>query len=179
MKLTPRIIASRANGRLSRGPKTEEGKKRSSMNPLRHGLLSRCVVMPDESRDLFNALLEQYQSKFNPLDDVDQNHVEEMATAVWKMRRLWAVETDLWSKAAASRPEDDPIGRISGAFSDLARQPELYLLFRYEGRFQRMYQHALENLLVCGAITSECQTNLDSDNPPAINGVDAGSSDPK
>jgi hypothetical protein len=135
--------------------------------------------MPDESRDLFNSLVDQFQAKFAPLDDVEQNHIEEMAAAIWKMRRLWAVETDLWSKAAARRPETDPIGRISGAFSDLARQPELHLLLRYEGRFHRMYQNALENLLVCSAITSECQTNLDSDNPLGINAPDAGSSDAK
>jgi hypothetical protein len=43
-----RICASRANGHLSRGPATPQGKLRSARTPLRHGLLARCVALEDE-----------------------------------------------------------------------------------------------------------------------------------
>jgi hypothetical protein len=43
-----RICASRANGHLSRGPATPQGKLRSARTSLRHGLLARCVALEDE-----------------------------------------------------------------------------------------------------------------------------------
>jgi hypothetical protein len=52
--------SSRINGAKSRGPKTEAGRRRSSMNALRHGFLAECVVL-DESR-----LHKMYQRALNP-----------------------------------------------------------------------------------------------------------------
>jgi hypothetical protein len=174
MRLTRRIIASRANGKHSRGPKTEQGKHRSSINAIRHGLLSKCVVMPDESRDIFDALFHQYAANLQPANDVQRTHVEEMVTAVWKMRRLWAVETELWGKTAANRPETTAIGRITGAFSDLSRQPELHLLLRYEARFHHAYHRALQHFFAFAEVPNS-PPNLDPNKPNAIIDVEAHS----
>ena len=43
-----RTCASRANGYLSRGPATPQGKLRSARTSLRHGLLARCVALGAE-----------------------------------------------------------------------------------------------------------------------------------
>ena len=40
--------ANRQNAKKSTGPRTEEGKARSSQNGLKHGLLARDAVMADE-----------------------------------------------------------------------------------------------------------------------------------
>ena len=44
-----RILANQANGRRSSGPITLDGKARSAMSALSHGLLARIVLMQDES----------------------------------------------------------------------------------------------------------------------------------
>jgi len=172
------MIASRANGALSRGPKTEEGKRRSSANAMRHGLLSKCVVLPGESQEIFSSLLEQHLAKLEPADGVEHGVVEEMVASVWRLRRLWAVENRLMSQAMDKRTETDELDRIAGAFSDLSRQPELHLIQRYEGRLHNMYQRSLHNLFIFGAVeasaeTSDYQTNLDSDKPIEIKPLEA------
>jgi len=44
-----RLAANRANAQLSTGPRTEEGKKRSSLNAFRHGLTGHIVIhTPDQ-----------------------------------------------------------------------------------------------------------------------------------
>ena len=42
------LDANRANAQHSTGPKTAEGKKRSSLNAIRHGLNSQAVLLPYE-----------------------------------------------------------------------------------------------------------------------------------
>ena len=54
------------HGRLSRGPITEEGKRKAPLDGLRHGLLSKNIVLPGESKEMFEALLNQYVDKLRP-----------------------------------------------------------------------------------------------------------------
>ena len=76
--------------------------------------------------------------------------IEEMVAANWRMRRAWAIENRLMEKAIRNQPPGDEAARIAAAFSDLAASPELNLLHRYEARLHRIYQRALDNLLVLG-----------------------------
>ncbi len=148
MRLSKRILASRANGAKSRGPKTEAGKLRSSINAMRHGLLSRCVVLQNEPQENFKALFQQHIDKLGPVDDVELACVEEMSAALWRLRRLMAIETNLLDQAVANRHDEAGMARIAGAFSQLAAGNELALIDRYESRLHRIYQRSLHNFLL-------------------------------
>ena len=148
-----RIRASRANGALSGGPKTPEGKRRASFNSLRHGLLADCIVLQNESSAGFESLLAQHLERFGPVDGVEFGLIEEMAAAYWRMRRAWAIEKRIFEDALA-KPADAPadeVGRLTAAFSNLASSPDLGLLHRYETRLHLMYQRGLHNLLLLRA----------------------------
>ncbi|HEV3199696.1 MAG TPA: hypothetical protein VGZ73_17450, partial [Bryobacteraceae bacterium] len=82
-----RKLSSQANGSLSRGPTTPEGKLRSSQNAVSHGLLSDSVVLPGESLEGFDTLFNQYMERFAPVDCVEEAMIEEMAASWWRMRR--------------------------------------------------------------------------------------------
>jgi hypothetical protein len=145
-----RINSSRANAARSRGPITPEGKERSSANALRHGLLANCVVLKNESSQCFDDLVTQHIQRFAPADGVEFAMIEEMVAANWRMRRAWAIENRLMEKAIRNQPPGDEVARIAAAFSQLAASPELNLLHRYEARLHRIYQRALNNLLMLG-----------------------------
>jgi hypothetical protein len=190
MRLTRRAIASRANGALSRGPKTERGKQRSSRNALAHGLLAKCVLIPGESQEVFDLLLHEHLAKLDPADGPEHSAVEDMAASIWRQRRLLAIETRLFAQAMARRTEESYLDRLAGAFSDLCRRPELNLIHRYESRLQRLHERALQNLFLLSdsepdqppqdppACSPELiyQTNLDSANPSQIIGLKVQSS---
>lgn len=142
-----RILAARANGALSRGPKTPEGKARSR-NAVRSRRLTDGVVLGQESREAFHELFNFHVDCFSPLDDVELGMVEEMASAFWRIRRNWAIENYLLESAAAAQPDGPELPRIAAAFSELSTGPQLANLRRYETRLHVMYQRALYNLLM-------------------------------
>src|SRR5262245_13763164 len=104
-----RIRASRTNGALSRGPKTPEGKKHSSRNATKHGLLAQYVVVPGEDPAAFQRLVDAQIAKFRPADDTEHDLIEEMAMANWRQRRLWAIEASLFAEATQA---ESPGGHI-------------------------------------------------------------------
>ena len=160
-----RTLSQRANAARSRGPKTPEGKSRSALNATRHGLLARCVVLDNESRSAFEALLRQYHERFDPIDSFDFGMVEEMAASYWRLRRAWAIETHLMNQSIGNQPDGDEIPRIAAAFTQLAASPELGLLHRYETRLHRMFQRALHNFLLLRDATVPNEPNPISEHP--------------
>ena len=143
-----RINSSRANAARSRGPITPQGKQRASANALRHGLLAECVVLENESNQCFDDLVTQHIQRFAPADGVGFAMIEEMVAANWHMRRAWAIENRLMDQAIRNQPPGDQMSRLADAFSQLAASPKLNLLHRYEARLHRIYQRALDNLLL-------------------------------
>jgi hypothetical protein len=142
------IQASRANGARSRGPKTPRGKSVSSLNALRHGLLSKLVVLHDEPTEAFQSLFAAYLDRFGPLDAVEIGMIEEMVSTFWRTRRAWAIENRLLDTVSPSIPAASPLDRVVAAFTDSESAPKLALLHRYETRLRMMFQRAFQNLLV-------------------------------
>ena len=148
MSSLSRTISSRANGALSKGPTTPAGKSRSSRNATRHGLMAKCVVLDDESREAFDTLLAGFVERFAPNDAVELGLVEEMFSAFWRQRRAWAIETRIMDNAIATQPlDEDELTRLAGGFASIAAQPPLELMHRYETRLHRIFQRALANLI--------------------------------
>jgi hypothetical protein len=148
MSSQERKTASRANGARSKGPITPAGKSRSSKNATRHGLFAKCVVLDCESREDFDSLLGDFVARFRPADDVELGLVEEMLSAFWRQRRIWAIETRIMDDAISTQPPDnDDMSRLTDAFTAVAAQPNLGLIHRYETRLHRIFQRALANLI--------------------------------
>ncbi len=149
MSSNRRKIASRANGAQSRGPITPEGKIRSARNATRHGLMAKCVVLDNESKDGFDTLLAGFVERFAPADPVELGLVEEMFSAFWRQRRAWAIETQIMNGAISTQPPDqDELTRLTEGFISIAAQPPLELMHRYETRLHRIFQRALANLIL-------------------------------
>jgi hypothetical protein len=93
MRTDKQIEASRINGQKSLGPITEEGKATSSLNAVRHGLLSNTLVLPGESAERFIELLVEILDEHCPANRTELKLVEGLAVAEWRRSRLLGVET--------------------------------------------------------------------------------------
>src|SRR5207247_2221913 len=62
-----KLEANRRNAQKSTGPKTEEGKAKSSQNGLTHGLTSRkCPILPGENEEEYRELQDALTRDLRP-----------------------------------------------------------------------------------------------------------------
>jgi len=143
-----RARANRENAKKSTGPRTPEGKTKSSMNALKHGLLANSVVVPDcpdlESQEHFNELLESLSDEYNPVGVIEQLLVETIAVSYWRLRRALRMEAaEIANKANTHQKyfSDDPIGLHS-----LPGINTTHMILRYETIIERRLNRATTRL---------------------------------
>src|SRR5580698_6546183 len=154
-------LASLANSAKSTGPSSPDGLARSSRNAIRHGILADSIVLDSESAEGFSDVLTTLQEELLPVTSIESRYVETMALAEWRRLRILSLEkeqitieirrqeaadlTNLTNDGDAT--EVSPIRYTALAFramSDESRAQEL--LNRYEARYDRQYQRALNGL---------------------------------
>jgi hypothetical protein len=89
------IEANRANARRSTGPRSEDGKSRSSKNALQHGLKSREIVIWGENPDQFEVLRAGLEADFRPTSIIECELIDRLAGLLWRLRRIPALEAAL------------------------------------------------------------------------------------
>jgi hypothetical protein len=81
------IEANRRNARLSTGPVTEEGKRRSRQNAVRHGLTAETVIDVLEDAEDYAAFENAVTADFDAQSAVERELVLRLASLLWRMRR--------------------------------------------------------------------------------------------
>ena len=147
-----RKAASRANGALSQGPLSPEGKRRSSRNALQHGFTAGCLLLDHESKENFEILMQNHIRRFRPEEGVELGLVEEMCAAYWRMHRIWAMEKTAINEQMKQERGPDACTVMTHACTTLADQPGTALLQRYETRLQNMYARAIRTFKVLKTI---------------------------
>ena len=81
----------------STGPRTAEGKQRSSLNALRHGLTGQTVVIHAEDRVAHDKFCRNFFDDFQPKTAMERQLVQTVADCSWRLNRLRAMEQSLLS----------------------------------------------------------------------------------
>ena len=118
---------NRANAQHSTGPQTPEGKQRSSMNSLRHGLTSQIVVMPNEDLEAYQSHLKSFTDEYHPQGATEAQLVQALADTSWRLNRVAAIEANVLKFATmAVMPENDSkaLANLSLHSQRLSRQFE-------------------------------------------------------
>jgi hypothetical protein len=94
-----RAAASRRNGAKSRGPKTAEGKARSSRNALKHGLRAqKHVVLPQEDAAEFAALEKALIAELAPVGVLQIVLAQRIVVAAWRLARADRLEAEVFEE---------------------------------------------------------------------------------
>jgi hypothetical protein len=136
MSSEARQTANSANALLSTGPRTDEGKARSSQNARKHGLTSAEIILAFEDREEFEELQAQLEADVCPKGALQQTLFDQLVASAWNLRRVRRMEYALTDSAAR--------------YMDLIENVELTVrldrLARHQTRIERSFQRALHEL---------------------------------
>src|SRR5262252_2640980 len=90
------IEANRRNANKSTGPTTEEGKKRSRCNAVRHGLTAETVIGTLEDAEDYQAFEAAIIADYDAQSTVERELVLRLASLLWRLRRATSIETGLF-----------------------------------------------------------------------------------
>jgi hypothetical protein len=143
--------ANRRNALRATGPRTPEGKARSSQNALQHGLNSRHLVIPGDV----------YRQSYQPEDPVEESLIRQMVDAEWRLLRYSRAEAGIFwfrynhatvpdpsEKPAPPATEGDRITyRLGRALQDLSSETDnLTPISRFQASARRSNFQALQSL---------------------------------
>lgn len=150
------IKANRKNAGKSTGPRTAEGKDRSRLNALKHGLRAEHVVVlkgPDpENPEEFDALQEGLLADRQPCGVLEQMLVERLAVGFWRLRRAYRFEAESIAQANKPNPvlemlaEHMPLPVGERGTQILPTKANMDKLVRYESMIDRELLRTLAQL---------------------------------
>jgi hypothetical protein len=141
LAIPARTAANRANALHSTGPRTETGKRHSSLNALTHGLSSQSAVLPSEDPAAYQLHCRQFHDEYQPQTPTEIQLVHELADTSWRLNRIPLLEADLLARATDHRRGRDP---IAYNIADLHRT--LATLGLHGQRLSRQFHKTLDQL---------------------------------
>ena len=147
-----RASINRENARRSTGPRTEIGKKRSSLNALRHGLTGQTIVLPSEDLAAYQTFRKRFFDDLQPKGVLEEQLVQTLADCSWRLNRARAIETNLLTLGQieaegalkADHPEAAAALAMAQSYRDHARA--LANLSMLEQRLSRQFEKTLKQL---------------------------------
>ena len=143
------LEANRRNAQRSTGPKTDDGKARSSRNNLRHGLTGQVTVLPGEDREVHDAFCNELMASLKPETPMERDLAQSIAEDSWRLNRAVAIDANMF--ALGRGPKCGKNGHeIRNALADARtfqeRAAQFNLLTLYEQRINRNRQRNLKQL---------------------------------
>jgi hypothetical protein len=128
----------------STGPRSPEGKARSSMNALKSGIYSKSEIIPGEDPARLTTLTEEYFQRFQPAVPEQRDLVDILVRSTWTLRRLATAEAQVWTYSRDARFELDDTSPLGHAFNFCDKT--LTRLQRMVNSTQRNFRDALRDL---------------------------------
>ena len=92
MATEAQIRANQENAQKSKGPTSIEGKKKSSMNAVTHGIFSNIAILPGEDEAFIQRLREDILATYQPQDTMERCLVDRIYIAMVRQVRLCQAE---------------------------------------------------------------------------------------
>ncbi len=134
----------------STGPRTPEGKQRTRLNALRHGLTGQTVLLPTDDAQAYQSFCQEFALHYAPVGPVERQLVQTIADTSWRLNRISAIEHSSLSIAAAQKLDgaaatDNPLAEAAAQALAFQEQSErLAKLSLYEQRLSRQLERSLK-----------------------------------
>lgn len=134
------VVANRENAKKSTGPKTLEGQTTSCQNAMKHGLLTRDLLIRDEKQEDLEQFRQMVYEALCPQGAVEELLVEKIINTTWRIRRLTQAEGELFDYEGSYYKNS-----LKQAFCGNSGT-SLQTLSRYETALERSFYRAVHEL---------------------------------
>ena len=135
---------TRPNNPRPTGPKTPEGKRRSSLNALKHGLHATSPqameLIARETGVDFETILEDMRAHYEPADPVERQLVNRIARCAWRLALAESMERRLIERCA------DPV-RPAPSYQKILKYEQLVDIHLHRAITALARKRAAENKL--------------------------------
>src|SRR5438552_1606193 len=101
MSSIKQLQANRANAQRSTGPRTSEGKTKSSRNALKHGLYAEQLLQPFESQEEFEEHAAGFRDEYQPSTPTQHTLVNQLIWSSWLLSRFRTLEANYYDQRTA------------------------------------------------------------------------------
>ena len=146
------LEANRANSQLSTGPRSEQGKAKSSLNAIKNGLTGSTVLLPGDDAALYERHVSRFFAEFKPRGERETELVQSLTDAQWRINRIPALEMGIYALARVNFKDmfaqEEPAVReaLIQVHAFITHQKEINNLSIQELRLRRNYQKDLAEL---------------------------------
>ncbi len=143
------------------GPRTAEGKRRSSLNATRHQLLSKTYIATPEESEAFGGHMSAYREALDPVGFLESELATLIAMDRWKIKRALMIENSIFASGYLDHAEaiDVDNSQVAEALAEAktwtAEAHSLSLLNTYEGRISRRADKNIAQLIAMQAQRKE------------------------
>jgi hypothetical protein len=130
-------------GKRGGGPRTPEGRRRSSLNATRHQLTSKVYIATPQESDAYNAHTAAYMEALAPVGLLETELATLIAADRWRCKRAIMIENSMFAQGYLDHAEaiDVDNSQVAEALAEAktwtAQANSLSLLTTYEGRITR------------------------------------------
>jgi hypothetical protein len=146
------LSPNKANSQHSTGPRTEEGKAKSSLNAVKTGLTGRTVLLPGDDIAAYRQHVAALEAHHSPATDAEKLLVQSIADTEWRAARIPSLEAGIYAlgrlEFAALFEHEDPAVRpaLLEAKTFLVYQKQLNNLSVQENRLRRQREKDIAEL---------------------------------
>ena len=175
---TARLEANRANAQLSTGPRTPEGKLRSSRNARRHGLTAKMVLSPEDDLAAYENFKRSFFGGLQPKGELEEQLALTLVDTQWRLNRCRSFEESILATRTNSLDGHEvSLGLVQSQVDSLGK------LSLYESRLTRIFQTTLKQfrelqserrqreeraMADAARVLKHCQTNQIPFHPAAL-----------
>ena len=129
-----RLEANRANAQKSSGPRTDEGKAKTRLNAVKHGLTGATVLFANpEDAQRYSKHADDFQQLYQPLGPEESALVQSIIDTRWRIGTAPLLEFAVIARATAALIDGNPDfwnqpGKQADLFLEVRRQNEKELL---------------------------------------------------
>ena len=145
------LAANRANAKKCTGPKTREGKFKSSLNALKHGSYSHNFIIKTEDAGTFENFSKSFIDEFQPATPSELELLKQLISVAWRRNRIaeliqLRINNAIDSVVAVSEPT--PAAQITlRAFEKLENEKHSFARQEaHEIRLANLFQRTLSRL---------------------------------